>query len=217
MNIFLYLFFSSIEWLALILLMFAMFKFRLQGYWGQVILTSAIMSLLSHFVFQVIEIRFLATTLQPPVIFLFLWQMFRIQIFYSGVMTIYGYMAYMALQTAVMLVATNFGISYESIVPNSLSLYVIQTFTILTTVIVLWLLHRFRIGYSFVPDYEYSPVILKGINFRLLLLTLVGYGWISVSYYITFSPITPTLLKLLVFIILGVLLYYAQKKENAND
>jgi len=217
MNTIFYLLVSIAEWLALLLLTLAMFKFRFNGYWGQIILTSAVLSLLSHFVFQVIEQRMLATILQPPVVFLFLWQMFRIQIFYAGIMTVYGYMGYTTVQLLILLVAGQLGAPMESLAPSTMPMYAVQASTAAAVLLIVYALYRSRIGYTFVPDFEYAPVALRGVNLRLFLLSLLGFIWLAVSNIINFSTWAPTLLKLFVIIILGVLLYYAQRKENAND
>lgn len=217
MKTLIYFLFSSTEWLALIVLTFAMFKLQFKGYWGQIILTAVAMSFLSHFLFIVIDKRVIATVLQPPALFLFLWQVFRIQVFYAALITVYGYLGYLFIQYAVMLLQLGIGVSLESLVPGSGIMYVLQGISICIVLLIAWLLIKFRVGYTFVPDYEHTPFTLKGINLRLLLLILAGYCAIASSNYIAFTISIPTLLALLSYFILGVLLYYAQRKEYTND
>ncbi|MBJ6361611.1 hypothetical protein ACFOQM_09960 [Paenibacillus sp. GCM10012307] len=212
-----YFIFSGSEWLAMVLLTFVMFKFPLRGYWGQIILTAIVMSFLSHFLFQVIDQRTLATILQPPVLFLLLWQVFRVHIFYSGLMTIYGYMGYLFAQHSVMTIFLWLGIPLEELIPNTLPLYLLQTSSILLVILAAGVLGKYRLGYSFVPDFEYVPVSLKGTNLKLLLFAIVGYFLIAVSNFVSFNKGAPKLIILISFIALGFLLYYAQRKEYAND
>ncbi|XEC93908.1 hypothetical protein AB6A23_21545 [Paenibacillus tarimensis] len=217
MNIILFLLFSSVEWLGLVLLTFAMFKFPFKGYWGQIILTAVIMALLSHFVFEVLELRVVATLLQPPIIFLFLWQMFRIHIFYAGLMTVYGYMGYVFIQYSILLLMLSFGVQLENLIPNTFPTYVLQFASIFTVLLVVWLFRKFRIGYSFVPDSEHVSVTMNGVNLWLLLLTIAGYGFMALTNFVTFSKGIPTLFIMIAFIVLGVLLYYALRKEYSDD
>lgn len=217
MKAILYLLFSGTEWLALILLTFAMFKFRLKGYWGQIILTSASMSLLSHFIFQGLQMRELATILQPPALFLFFWQMFRIQIFYAALMTVYGYMAYSCVQMLLIIVEFELGIDPNKILPNTLPIYILQTVSILFVLLIVALLYKYRVGYTFVPDSEYAPVRMKGLNLRLLFLTIAGFGCLAVTNFVTFSSHYPAIFILLISVVLGILLYNAQRKERTDD
>ncbi|WP_028559203.1 hypothetical protein [Paenibacillus pinihumi] len=216
MKTLLYFLFSSSEWLAMVILTFVMFKFPLRGYWGQIILTAAVMSFLSHFLFQVIDQRTLATILQPPVLFLLFWQVFRVHIFYSSLMTVYGYMGYLFVQHSVMTIFLWLGVPLEQLIPNTSPLYVLQACSILIVLIAAAVLYKLRLGYTFVPDFEYAPVTLKGTNLGLLLLTIVGYLLIAISNFVSFSKGTPKLIILISFVALGVLLYYAQRKEYAD-
>ncbi|WP_020617051.1 hypothetical protein [Paenibacillus daejeonensis] len=213
----LYFLFSGIEWLALILLTFAMFKFPLKGFRGQILFASAIMALLSHFIFEVLELRVIATLLQPPVIFLILWQMFRVHIFYAALMTVYGYMGYLFIQYFFLILMIWMDIPLEVLMPHTNQAYVLQSLSVMTTLVIVGLLYRFRIGYTFVPDYEYAPLTMRGLNLKLFFLILGGYGVISITNFIAFSKSTPTLAILNFIIILGVLLYVAQRREYIDD
>lgn len=214
MDTLIFLFFSSIEWLALLLLMFAMFKFQLRGYWGQIILTSLAMSLLSHLVFKELDQRILATILQPPFLMLFLWQMFRVHIFYAGLMTIYGYLAYMIIQVSCMYTLDLLGIPLE-LIPNTLPTYLFQLGSIAATLLVFYVLHRRRIGYTFVPDNINVPLRMKGLNSKILVFMLIGYSILTSFNFIPY----PTSLFFVIgaSAVIGVLLYFAQRKEYGND
>lgn len=211
-----YLSFSTLEWASLIVLAFAMFKIPLRGYWGQLLLSSFVLSLLSHFVFNSLEVRPLSTLLQPPVVFLFLWQMFRIQVFYAAMITVYGYLGYIFTQSLLIVGAKLVHIPTESIVPGSIPMYSLQFATAFTVSILAFYLYKNRLGYSFVPDCEYVSVTLRGLNLQLLLLMLAGYAYIVSTNYISFSLNSPQYLSVVTFIVLAYLLYYALKKENAQ-
>lgn len=217
MDIIQFLSFSVIEWLALIILTFAMFKFPLKGYWGQILLTSAVMAFFSYFVFQIID-RHFATFLQPPILFLFFWQMFRIHIFYAGLMTVYGYLGYLFIQYFILLTMIMFGFPLENFYPNEIPAYILQIVTIVLVIIIARNLYKSRIGFSFVPDYEYAPIDFKGINLRLLFLTILGYICLSFTNFVSFSSsVTSFVFMLFICAVLGMLLYYALRKELSDD
>ncbi len=213
-----YFLFSSTEWLALIVLTFAMFKLQFKGYWGQIILTAVAMSFLSHFLFIVIDKRVIATVLQPPALFLMIWQIFRIHIFYSALVTVYGYLAYLLAQMSIVVCMRFAGVPIEIMVPNTVPMYIIQSISILIVLSLSWFLSRSRVGFTFIPDYEYSDVKLTGLNLKLFILILLGYLSVAVTNFVAFSSSTTKLLFVLaISLILGILLYLAQRKEYKDD
>ncbi|MEF3304062.1 hypothetical protein [Paenibacillus sp. GYB003] len=213
----LFLLFSSLEWMAMFMLALAMFRFPVRGYVGQVIFTSFLLSLLSYFVFRTMDMRVLATALQPPVVFLFFWQMFRIHIFYSAIMTIYGYLGYMVLQLCVYFLFDLFGYPFSQIEPNTIVGYSSQIVTISLVGTIVWFLYKYRIGYTFVPDYEHMKVILRGLNLRILVLVFAGYLTVAVANLLVFDNGFANLSFALLAVLLGILLYLAQKKDDGND
>lgn len=217
MDIIQFLSFSVIEWLALIILTFAMFKFPLKGYWGQILLTSAVMAFFSYFVFQIID-RHFATFLQPPILFLFFWQMFRIHIFYAGLMTVYGYLGYSFIQYSLFMLMLICGIPLEQFLPNAFTVKLAQAITAVVSVIISRFLLKARLGFSFVPDFEYAPFALKGINLKLFMLTILGYACLSFTSFVSFSSLHVTFMFMLfVCVVLVMLLYYALRKELSDD
>lgn len=212
-----YLLFSFAEWLALILLTFAMFKFQFRGFWGQILLTSASLCFFSHFVFQIVEQPVLATLLQPLALFLFLWQMFRIHTFYAALMTMYGYIGYTFIHYSLLFALTRFGVTLDDLVPNTQPAYIVQSSSIAIALIAAWICQHYRLGYTFIPDYEHAPFKMQGINIWLSVLITLGYLLIGASNYITFRQETPIPIFLLGFIVLGAFLYYAQRREHTYD
>lgn len=70
-----------------------------------------------------------------------------------------------------------------------------------------------RLGYSFVPDSDIQRVDFKGINLILAGLLLLGFGAICIFNFILFKNFR-TILWLGISVVLGILLYYATKKEK---
>lgn len=218
MEVFVYLAVSTFEWTALMVLTFAMFKFPLRGFWGQVLLTSFVLSLFSHLVFNTLQLRVLAPLLQPPAVFLFLWQMFRIHVFYAALMTVLGYLGYTLIELLVMvLLRSSGGIPPDNLLPNSVSLYGLQLLSAALILLVSRLLYAYRIGYSFVPDSEFVQIRMQGVNIRLLLVVIIGYACIGGTSYVGYISGFPILLVVALFIALGIFMYYVQRKEHARD
>lgn len=213
MEVIRFLLFSSLEWLALFILTFAMFKFPYRGFWGQIILCSVLLSFLSYVLFDVLDLRPLAPVIQLPLVIICTWQVFRVHLFYAALMTTYGYNGYALVQILFIVIMKGFGLTFQEIISPPFG-YILQYATVGVSIAVGWIIHKRRWGFTFVPDFELIRVDLKGINLWLLLLIVLGHiQFVSYSFLATKS----TEAFLLSAIVLMLLLYFARKKEYSND
>ncbi|MFS0723029.1 hypothetical protein [Paenibacillus sp. 1P07SE] len=105
-----------------------------------------------------------------------------------------------------------------TLVPNSVPMYILQSLSVSIVIVIVWLLYKFRLGYTFVPDYEHVSVAMKGINLKLFVFIIAGYVSLAVTNFVTFaSNLWALAIIFPLFILLWVLLYYAQRKEYTND
>lgn len=213
MEVMRFLLFSSLEWLALFILTFAMFKFPYRGFWGQLILCSFLLSLLSYVLFDVLNMRPIAPAFQLPLVILCTWQIFRVHLFYAAIVTTYGYVAYSFLQSLYILVWKISGFTFEETLalPNG---YYLQYLTILSALIIGWVIYKRRLGFTFVPDFEHVRVEFRGINLWLLVLVILGNLQVA-SYSLIAQRSVETVF--LSGVVLLVLLYFARKKEYSHD
>ena len=65
-----------------------------------------------------------------------------------------------------------------------------QAITAVVSVIISRFLFKARFGFSFVPDFEYAPFALKGINLKLFMLTILGYACLSFTSFVSFLIVT---------------------------
>ncbi|MDF2662784.1 MAG: hypothetical protein K0Q94_5575 [Paenibacillus sp.] len=217
MHVILFLSFSSLEWLALVVLMFTMFRFQLRDYAGQLLFTAFLLSLFSYVVFHTLQIKLAFTLLQPPVVFLFLWQIYRIQPFYAGLMTTYGYLAYLLVQKSVLFGLYRLGLSPAEVLYVTWKGTAVQCATAAIAFLAAYLFGKYRLGYTFVPDSVFAPVHWNRLNVTLLVLSLIGYGIVAVSGHDMYeSGSMPLLLLFMTGGIMGVLLRLALKKEESS-
>lgn len=213
MEVIRFLLFSSLEWFALFVLTFAMFKFPYRGYWGQLILCSFLLSLLSYVLFDVLNMKPLAPALQLPLVIICTWQIFRVHLFYAAIVATYGYVAYSFLQSLFILFWKIFGLTFEETIspPNG---YYLQYATIISALVVGWIIYKRRVGFTFVPDFEHVRVEFRGINLWLLILVILGNLQVA-----SYSIIAPRSIEtvLLSGVVLLILIYFARKKEYSHD
>lgn len=209
MNVVTFLIVSMWEWFALILLTFAMYRFDINQSIGQLVFASFLLSLFSYMLFNVFELTLFATLIQPIVVFLFFWLMFKIPVFYAGLVVINGYLAYCLITSLLYYFIQLFGIVFTPSTPGS---YIIQSFTGFIVLLLTRLILKFRLGFSF-AQYGHAIKQMNGINLKLLVLTIVGYIALS-SFNMLYYGANKTLIVLISMIVaFGLLQYWAFKKE----
>ncbi|RKN74120.1 hypothetical protein [Paenibacillus ginsengarvi] len=211
MGVVAFLVFSASEWVALIGLMFAMFHFPLSGYRGQILLCSFLLSLLSYLLFDVWELMMLAPMVQLPIVILCVWQIFRVHVFYASVMTTFGYMGYGFVQSLYMLVFHFIGFSFVEM-QTTYAAYVIQLLSIVSSLLIAYLIYKKRLGFSFIPDSVKVKVRMKGENLWLLFLCVLGHINVAMFNYLASKGIYSFLI---ISVILSALLYSAWKREES--
>lgn len=213
MEVIRFLLFSSLEWFALFVLTFAMFKFPYRGYWGQLILCSVLLSFISYVLFDALNMRPIAPIIQLPLVILCTWQIFRVHLFYAAIMTTFSYNCYAFLQSLYIVIMKGFGLSFEEVVSTPYS-YILQPLTIGSTVLLGWIIYKRRVGFTFVPDFEHIRVKLRGINLWLLLLVVLGNANVAVFDLLAKEGLEALLLSTAVVLIL---FYFARKKEYMRE
>ncbi|GAA3411116.1 hypothetical protein ACFFNY_19255 [Paenibacillus hodogayensis] len=213
MKVFSFLSVSMIEWFALITLGFTTFKLEIRGYRGQLIFTSFLLSLFSYIAIVVLQMKIYSTFLQPPIVFLFLWQMFRIPAFYAGVVTTSGYLTYTVLQSFIFFFFQKFGAIIE---PETSITYLGQITTAALALLGSWIIYKKRMGYTFIPYGERLIIKFSGINLKLLLFTVLGYLMMLGFNYLLYSDFTLILLCILTLALL-LLQFWVIRKEYSND
>lgn len=206
---------SMLEWFALILLSFTIFKIEIRGYRAQIVFTSFLLSLLSYILFITLKLVTFGTFVQPPILFLFYWQMFRIPFFYAGLIMTNGYLAYLLLTTLSFDVIQLSGGS--DIMPDTISGYAAQVVTAAAALLVSWAIYKYRLGYTFVPYGDRASLRMTKVNIRLLLFTIVGYA-VTTSYnFLYFLGNYKQLVLIPVVVSLALLQYWVFRREYDHD
>jgi hypothetical protein len=209
-DVFAFLFFSALEWLALLVLTFAIFKFQLPGYWGRLLLSAVMLSFLSHLIFVELELALYGALIQMPVVFLFFWQIFRVPVFYAWLMNVNGYVLYTLIQAVIILAYQLAGVT---IVPDSVSAFTAQSITAAIAFVISWLLIRTNWGFTFVPDTDRVRMQWNSLNIRLLVISILGYLVLSSFYFMFFAGYTPLLGLIAGLVVFGILQYLVVKRE----
>lgn len=212
MNTPLFLVFSIIEWSALIILSFSLFMFQIRDSVVTIIFSSILLSLLSFVLRKVSDLTMVSMFVQLITLFLIFWLMVRIPAIYAGIMATSGYVAYVFIQTLILLVINLITtISLDEIFTIDYMQYLIALFTTLVSFSICWLIIRLRFGFTFVPDHSIVKISFwEYIRFLFVIIL----GTLALGIYL-FSAEHGFLqwVFMAMAVVLGLLLYLLFKKE----
>lgn len=162
---------SMLEWFALVLLTFVMYRLDIRHYIGQLAFTAFLLSLCSYMLIRVLDMPVFATLAQPVFVFLFFWLMFKMPVLFAGLIAVNGYLTYCLVASLLDYVVGTFSMPFPLAAPGT---YAVRTAAALVGLLLAGLAAKFRLGFSFIPrGFEASR--LSGMNARLLPLTIAGY------------------------------------------
>ncbi|GAA3411123.1 hypothetical protein ACFFNY_19280 [Paenibacillus hodogayensis] len=210
MNVLIFLLVSMWEWFSVIILAFALYRFQIRDHLGQLIFASFLLALFSYMVFNVFHLVLFATLIEPIMVFLFFWLMFKIPIYYAGLVVINGYLTYCFITSFIYYGIEQFGIKTY---PSTPTAYAVQISAGLIVLLLTRLFLKLRLGFSFV-QYGQEIKNMTGINKKLLLITLLGYVALSSFNFLYFGANYTVLVIIIMFVAFGLIQYWTLKKEH---
>ncbi|MCL6606330.1 MAG: hypothetical protein K6T94_25975, partial [Paenibacillus sp.] len=151
MDFLLYLAFSVLETYALFFMAFKLFKIDL--YPKEMLFSSLIMGFFSYVLRNDYGLIQVDLFLQFILIFCFMWMLFKIHFFYAAIMTGITYQAYSLIQTLYYFLlnkTTLFSIDFNFVA--QFPVYLLQTLSATTAIIIGTYISKKRKGFDFVPD-----------------------------------------------------------------
>jgi hypothetical protein len=146
--------FALIEWSALFSLAFAMFRFKLRDHVSFIVITALFISMFSYLIRDVLDWVLIAPFIQLILLIVVFKFMLRIPLVYAGIIVSFGYIAFVCLQTLVILLFGWLSILAidGTLLKNFNMLYLLMLISSILTFCIVGLLARYRIGFTFVPN-----------------------------------------------------------------
>jgi hypothetical protein len=217
MEFLLFVVFSSMEYLAIFAIMFALFRFEYKFYHNSVIFICGVLSFVSYSLRYGFEQEFLGPIVHILLIFAFLYYIFQVQVFYAGVMSVTGFLAYVIIQT-ITLVILNFSgvIKFGEVQPNTWEGYLIQIISCLLAFSIIFLIKRKNFGFAYVPHGQRAFVAYKGLNKIFLYFIILGTIATSILFELDNEPLLLIMTGVLIAIFI-IIIYLSIRKEYSND
>ncbi|OBZ18901.1 hypothetical protein A8L34_04955 [Bacillus sp. FJAT-27264] len=211
----LFMFFSVIESSALFYFAFKVFKIDL--YIKEMIFAGFIMAFFSYTIRIVYGLDEIDILVQYLLVFCFLWQLFRIHIFYAAIMTGMAYQTYMLIQSLVYLILNRTLITTLHVPTNSIRTYFLQCLSALLVFSIAFYVGKKRKGFDFIPDKPDGKINISRSEKILFTLSFPSITMVVLMLYL-FNNTSPyfSLMPLFYAIILYSYLYLSRKK-NLGD
>lgn len=207
--------------LAVMVLMFKLYRFPLKEYRTEIVLMAVWVSLTSYLIRMVLGITEIDIVVQIVLYILFMRLCIKTKLFYSAVISLTGLVGYIAIQMIIIYVLNVTGITAPSDVQENTGIgtYLIQVTSILFVYIIGYLLFAFNLGFSFIirPPHEMSiKVQMTRLNKGIVLALILSIAVLCTTFYLLLNQkilmIIPILLA--TFVLLYILSHRRDTRVN---
>src|SRR5690625_1713853 len=217
----LFTFFSSFEYVAIIMIAFAIYRIRFKNIAFHLLFISLSLSYVSFTMRDHVGIESFAPIIQIMVLFLFIWLMFRIQVFYALLITVTGYFSLVIDQGLLIVLLDFLGvIIFEQVAPSTMIGYYIQMLTAAVLIVLSSIVEKFNWGFDFVPHSEFAKVRMRHENTIILSIILVAFLIFLVTYSLVMYNKLINGFQIIVMtniVALALLIYFARKKDKKEE
>jgi hypothetical protein len=217
MNTFLFFLFSILEAFTVYYLTFVMFSFIARHFWIEALIGSILLTTVSYFM-RGHSLGIFDVMLQPLLFILTLATLFRNRLFYSVILS-FAFITYIMIQINVIT-----GLKITTLIdtwvsPYDFGGYIIQALSILTTLLLIFIMKKFHLRYSFIPTSRRAKVPVNISNLLPACLIISEILSLGLSYYwykYSFDWIY-FFCSIIMFLIALYIMKLLNKKEYAYD
>jgi hypothetical protein len=183
MELWRFLLFSSLEYVGMIVLMFAVFRFSFRGFIPHTVFICLFLSFISHYFRENGLVNFSALA-QVVLFVICIYLIYRVHWFYAIIMGTFGYQAYVTLQILMFLIVKRLGLMTVEELSYANKKGVLNLLVYLGLIVVGALIARNKgWGFTFVPSGNFIRVKMTGLNVSIFLLSVVSIVIIGIAHY----------------------------------
>lgn len=224
MKLFLFFLFSSLEYISIFLLMLILFRQKIRIHFGKIAFLCVFLGLVSHFIRYTLQLNEFAIIVQIITMVASLRFLWNIQWYYSIVMAVISYCAFLAINVLTFILMNTFGLiqldQLQEADGTGLAYmgYVLQIVTVCMCAIVIGIIRYLNRGWAFIPDGEKEVEYGKKENQQLLIASFIAFVSFGSILFIgnMWGNTTFTISFFVLACILATLFYLATKKDEAE-
>ncbi len=208
--------FSSIEYVGMFLLMFSLFRVNSRWYIPHILFVCISLSYFS-FTMRADSLTMYAPIIQIILLVIFMWLLFRFQIFYAALMSITGYISILVIDVLVASVVSRFA---DVTIPFTIQMYIIAVISGFLAMSISYLIRKRNWGFVFVPHSEDVTVnYRKRENILMIVVMVLSAVGFAIAFYLTVILKTAiSFYATLLFLLLAVsiLLYISRSIDRSE-
>ncbi|MDQ1233364.1 hypothetical protein QE450_000862 [Paenibacillus sp. SORGH_AS306] len=218
MESFLYILFSIFDALAMIFLMFKLYRLPINFYIKEISLLTLVIALFSFLMRMVIHLPLFDLPMQFLIFVFFFRYIIQMKFHYSAFVASSGFILFTNIQLLLYYFFTFTGIMNSSVLTqlSGLSVYLVQISTELFTFLLCWLLWRYSLGFSFIlmppHDFDDSEDYSSRQNKEIIISTVISFITISATVLFLHDG-NPSILFILSVISFGIAYYFSKKGD----
>lgn len=221
MNFAIFTMISSIEYVAGLVFIAALFRFRyFMRMKMHILMVCILLSYISYTTRTVYGLAIESTLIQVGLMTLFIWLLFRVQINYSLLMALTGHVAYGAIQFLLIFIFTYSGIfSLNDLEALKWPSHILPITTSAIFFVISGLIIKKNWGFSFVPDRTDENYGLNNRKNTLILLAVTAsFILLSTLHRIGITLISNIFVSSIIYIIaFAFFIIFSIKKERSDD
>jgi hypothetical protein len=193
--------------------------FKVEIYMFSILFASVIASFISFSLREIYGYATLDIIVQLLLTFLFIWQLFRVHVFYSALMSVTGFITLLVIQTGLFFVVNTFGFMQDTPTPNALSTHLLQLLSASIAFLISYFIRKKKLGFTFVPHSNHGSIQLTASNRHVLLIYISSLFPICLMYFLldTRKNNLFFIIPISLGFILLALLYWANRRELSDD
>jgi len=222
MNDFLFIVLGFFDVMAILCLIFKLFRFPFWDYVRDFALIGITLSIVSYVMRMILDIPQFDMGIQFVLYVLFFRYLIKFKLFDALLLVSMGYLSFDLLQLVIFktLLAANIVSLNDAFALTGLGTYVIQLSSQFISFFIGWFMYRFHFGFSFVmqPPQEVSmKVKIAGANAIIFIAVLLTSAIVSSALYWLFNYHNEIhFVALAMLLVLSLLMYMARRKELSD-
>ncbi|NEW05984.1 hypothetical protein GK047_08180 [Paenibacillus sp. SYP-B3998] len=217
MDFLLFMFFGILETYAIYLLAFRFFRFEIDVV--SIVFACVIASFISFSLREIYGYAGLDIFVQLILVFLFIWQLFKVHVFYSALLSVTGFITLSIIQTILLMALKLMGFMQDIPGSHSPSGYMLQVLTAGCVFLTSYFIQKKRLGFTFVPKSSYSTIAFTASNrmaIGIAMFSLFPLGLIYLLFNMQADQLF-FLIPISLGAVLFALLHWANKRELRDE
>jgi len=210
---------SILEYIGMLSVMLAVYRFEIKYHYTQIFFIAIVCSLVSHILFINYENSY-APIIQLAVLIILVRMILQVRLFYAAIMSVSVITVYSTAQGVIIWGWSTLNHLESSLSVTSMTMYSIQIFSAFICIATAWYLQRKRIGVSFIPTSIRDRFYWSRTNQLLLILTGISVLVLWLVIYLIYieAKIQWSLsLMALHLIVSAALIIMVRKKDERKD